>query len=361
MSISALASRCRHELDPSIAPLVFSQLSAIDQRPTNPHRLYVLGQLFRDLGRNDLWREATAIAFSLPHRTAQQIYERGLAKLLLGDWSGWKDREARLSDPDEAVWQLEYWRNIRWTTVSCENVADWTDQAIFVIADGDDADSIRMLRFIQVVARQASQVIVGVSPAMVPFVRHNVGGDRVVVTFRHVEHERPFTRYAWLQSLPALCGALPPFAPFTAPQPMPRLSETDSRLHVGWWQGTAGGLSLGTLDGIELHAVRSTPDPVSYSALANQLGQFDYLVTTDAPIAHLAGSMGMPTMVVLPCGADVRWGFAKTTPWYPSVSLVHQIEPGRWSHVADAISEELISRSRRLAIATTLAQSPGPG
>src|SRR5262249_31413241 len=157
--------------------------------------LYLLGQRCREIGREDLWRQAVTIAFSLPHRTPRQIFERGQAKLLLGDWSGWTDREARLLNPEEPVWRNESWVETRWTKVPCDRIANASDQVVFVIADCDDATCIQMLRFIPVVAERFGKVILSVSAALLSFVKHNVGTDLITVTFRHIEHALPFTCY----------------------------------------------------------------------------------------------------------------------------------------------------------------------
>lgn len=321
--LQTLVARCRREIDSSE---IVAQLAAIERRPSDPYRLYILGQLCRKLGRHDLWREAVETAFSLPHRAARQIFERGQAKLLLDDWSGWKDREVRLVNPEEPVWHLEYWQDVQWTKVACARSEDWSDQSIFIIADGDDAESIQMLRFIPVVARQASKVILGVSAPLMSFARYNVGGDGVTVTFRHIDHGLPFTRYAWLLSLPALCGMLPPFVPFAAPRVLPRLGANDSLLHIGSWLTRADSVHLTQGEGIQIHDMCDVRHSASYVELANRLTQFDWIIAPDGPIAHLAGSMGIPTMVLLDSDADVRWGAGATTPWYPSVQLIRQKE-----------------------------------
>jgi hypothetical protein len=78
------------------------------------------------------------------------------------------------------------------------------------------------------------------------------------------------------------------------------------------------------------------PDLPGFIDLAPHMGDFmdtahlamrmDLVVTVDTSVAHLAGSLGVPTAVLLtrPHVPDPRWGLADATPWYPSVRLVRQ-------------------------------------
>jgi ADP-heptose:LPS heptosyltransferase len=72
------------------------------------------------------------------------------------------------------------------------------------------------------------------------------------------------------------------------------------------------------------------------------MAQLDVLVSVDTGIAHLAGAMGIPTIVLLPFTPDWRWGLSTTTtPWYPSVQLIRQRTPGDWQGVIDDLARAL--------------------
>lgn len=63
---------------------------------------------------------------------------------------------------------------------------------------------------------------------------------------------------------------------------------------------------------------------------ADLMAGLDMVITVDTSGAHLAGAMGIPTVLLLPHLADWRWGLEGRTPWYPSVKLVRQKSPGDW-------------------------------
>lgn len=60
------------------------------------------------------------------------------------------------------------------------------------------------------------------------------------------------------------------------------------------------------------------------------------VVTVDTATAHLAGAMGLPTLILLPHVACWRWFTDPSrTPWYDSAELVRQARDGDWSPVVD--------------------------
>jgi hypothetical protein len=69
----------------------------------------------------------------------------------------------------------------------------------------------------------------------------------------------------------------------------------------------------------------------------------DAVVSIDTSIAHLAGALGKPLLLMLPFAPDWRWFAplskvlreigADRSPWYPSARLVRQRAPGAWDEV----------------------------
>ncbi|HRE17114.1 MAG TPA: tetratricopeptide repeat protein, partial [Rhodocyclaceae bacterium] len=83
---------------------------------------------------------------------------------------------------------------------------------------------------------------------------------------------------------------------------------------------------------------------------AAALSQLDVLVTVDTSVAHLAGALGIPTLVLLPRLPDWRWMWQRSdSPWYPGVTLLRQNQRGDWSSVMDRLYETLLARAGKPA------------
>jgi hypothetical protein len=55
------------------------------------------------------------------------------------------------------------------------------------------------------------------------------------------------------------------------------------------------------------------------------------VVTVDTAVAHLAGLLGVPTLLLLPLNVDWKWGLTSDrTPWYSSVRLFRNQHPLEW-------------------------------
>ena len=75
-----------------------------------------------------------------------------------------------------------------------------------------------------------------------------------------------------------------------------------------------------------------------WSCAATVLKFVDVLVTVDTGLAHIAGALNIPTILCLAPGIDWRWGYTgKTTPWYPSFTIVRQKKFGDWSTVVEEV------------------------
>ena len=66
------------------------------------------------------------------------------------------------------------------------------------------------------------------------------------------------------------------------------------------------------------------------------------VICVDTSIAHLAGSMGIPTWILLTYAPDWRWLLNRSdSPWYPSVTLFRQTIKDSWAEPLNAIRTSL--------------------
>ncbi len=72
------------------------------------------------------------------------------------------------------------------------------------------------------------------------------------------------------------------------------------------------------------------------------LHSLDLLITVDTSVAHLAGAAGLPVWVLVPAYSEWRWLTGRTdSPWYPSMRLFRQREPGKWEPVIEEVRHAL--------------------
>jgi hypothetical protein len=145
--------------------------------------------------------------------------------------------------------------------------------------------------------------------------------------------------WCFIGSLPGLLGGIPP-APYLP--------------------GRAGGSGTGVMTFVrdahkapgpaavaELQALGRDLSPVATGAsdfrdTAQIIDRLERVITVDTAVAHLAGAMGKPVWVLLPYGADWRWGRERRdSAWYPSARLFRQPAPDDWTGVVAQVKAAL--------------------
>ncbi|MBM3208356.1 MAG: tetratricopeptide repeat protein [Chlamydiae bacterium] len=81
---------------------------------------------------------------------------------------------------------------------------------------------------------------------------------------------------------------------------------------------------------------------VDFSETASLASQMDLIITVDTSVAHLCGSLGLKTWVLLPKVPDYRWMLqTQSSVWYKSVRLFRQNNQNDWSSVINNIINEV--------------------
>lgn len=79
-----------------------------------------------------------------------------------------------------------------------------------------------------------------------------------------------------------------------------------------------------------------------FSDTAHALTRLEGLLSVDTSVAHLAGALGLPVMLLLAHRAEWRWmADREDSPWYPTFRLYRQSSPGDWASVLARVVQEL--------------------
>lgn len=99
--------------------------------------------------------------------------------------------------------------------------------------------------------------------------------------------------------------------------------------------------------GVTVHDWNDSDPLINLDDFAAQIAALDLVVSIDNSTVHLAGALGIPVWTLLPFAADFRWmRETARSPWYPSMRLYRQNEPGDWAEVFAAVGNELALKVR---------------
>lgn len=78
-----------------------------------------------------------------------------------------------------------------------------------------------------------------------------------------------------------------------------------------------------------------------FSDTAAAIQNLDLMITIDSVTAHLAGALGIKTLLMLPYFSEWRWFEENTTPWYKNMKIYRQQSACNWQSVVNDIYNEL--------------------
>jgi Flp pilus assembly protein TadD len=295
-------------------------------------------------------RQALELAGADPDPT--QLRNLATMELALDPFSqrGWRLLEARLAAQPQAQQGL-------WNGDRVPELLVWDEQGF--------GDAIQCLRWLPAVAHRAERLTLWFRPELLPLVQ-----QRLLLPSHALVQAWPPGAEPWQQSIPHLPLMSQPLAlnltgpPLAAGVPLrrqrPPRRPGPRRLGLVWAAGRKpeveadrqarrrslplaqlmavlqgpvqqGNLRLQSLqvgaDSQEAEAWRPwlelSPALADWEDTARALEKLDGLISVDTAVAHLAGSLGVPTLLLLPEPCDWRWGLqGERTPWYPSVRLL---------------------------------------
>ena len=259
------------------------------------------------------------------------------------------------------------------------NVAGKT---ILLHAEQGFGDTLQFVRYAPLLAARGARVVFEVQPQLVRLLSGMAGVAQVLPRKAPLP---PFDLHCPLLSLPLAFGTtldrIPGAAPSIASPPdaaahwRQRLAATcpDGRPRIGVvWSGERAhdndlnrSMSLATLVPVldlphvqfvslqhdvrerDAALLQSRPDIVQigqkfsdFADTAAAIAQLDAVIAVDTAVAHLAGAMGKPLLVLLPFAADFRWLRERSdSPWYPTARLFRQQRFGDWSGAVEALRQ----------------------
>ena len=225
-------------------------------------------------------------------------------------------------------------------------------------------DTIQFIRFAPVLRNEAQRLIVETHPKMIDLLRGVEGIDEVI---SWLDPAPEWDQQIEIMELPRALGAtldtIPARVPYIAVE-APGASSRGVR-NVGLLWASSGWDPARSIPARALEPLLGLPGYSFYNlqygtdsggldiqSTAGQFGgiahtaadivQLDLVITVDTMVAHLAGALGKPVWTLLPFQADWRWMLDREdSPWYPTMRLFRQPEPGDWATVIERVVAEL--------------------
>ena len=211
-------------------------------------------------------------------------------------------------------------------------------------------DTLQFARFLPLLSRRAASVTVEMQPRLLPLFRSFPGIDRLI-PFDVTAPAPPRACDIEIMELPFALRAAPHETPQVRIDVVPTVLPPQTRAlcwMAGDWdaersvpESLIARLCRGptiTLVGAPTALPVLNPEgcPMDIPQTAALVAGAAVVVTVDTMIAHLAGVLGRPTLLLLKHEPDWRWPLeGDWTPWYPTMRIIRQQRPGDWSGVVD--------------------------
>jgi len=353
---------------------------ALAVMPGHPQILTNRGHALRRLDRPHEALADLEAALTKASEFPETHFELALAHLTLGDFkAGWKAYEWR--------WKTGAFANKRRSFRQPLWLGDvpLAAKTILLHAEQGLGDTIQFIRYARLLADRGARVICEVQPELVSLLSQLEGQFESVTIIAKGEVLPQFDLHCPLLSLPLAFGTelstIPAEIPYLA-APAARLAHWRDRLPAGnrragfVWSGSSAhkndanrSIPLARLapflESLPFACVslqremcasdRDTlqrlpnlsdfgPELVDFTDTAAVISLLDVVISVDTSVAHLAGAMGKPVVILLPHAADFRWLRALAdTPWYPTAKLLRQPAFGDWDSVIGRLACELPS------------------
>lgn len=298
---------------------------------------------------------------------------------------------------DEYEWRIDamaddYEKKLRGKSLPA-SLREWngeplTGRALVLVTEQGQGDAIQFIRYASILARAGAQVHIACLPTLVRLF-HTVEG--VAHVFSTYDGNSQFDYRCWLMSLPRLLGTQLASIPASIPYLKAEAGVIERwRIKLDAIRGLkvglvwAGGLrddhelrrlgkkrdvplsllaTLATITDVTLISLQKkdgsstalateettgvpmidmTAELHDFADTAALIENLDLVISADTAVAHLAGALGKPVWLLSRYDGCWRWLEPRTdSPWYPSMKIFWQSQPGDWAEPIARVKQEL--------------------
>lgn len=366
-----LGTACMQHGDPTLARQSLERALLLAPADEQTHRTLIqaLGQAGDWAAVKNVWEHLVDAAF----QGRERMWERSILRLLFAELpEAWELYEARFQIPD-LVKPARDFPQPRWSG------EPFPGRTLLLHWEQGLGDTAMFVRYASMVKARGGRVLLEAQRPIADLMATCPGLDAVIA---HGDPLPPFDLQLPLLSLPHVfrttLDTIPAPIPYLdVPANVPslealreRMASADGRARVGLvWAGSAihmrdKGRSipapllepLAGLSGVQWFSLQrersgelSWPGMVSlgdllsnFSDTAYVLSGLDLLITVDTAVAHIAGAMGVPVLLLVSFIPDWRWMLQREdSPWYPNLRIYRQPRPQEWGQVITRLVRDL--------------------
>jgi hypothetical protein len=342
---------------------------AIEIDPFNYEAFYNLGVSFDKQKKHDEAIEAYKKAISLKQDYAQAIWNLAQSQMCLGDYQpAWVNAESRwfLKKSDQkrhqAIPPL-----IKVGEANRASVLVWHEQGL--------GDTIQFSRYLKPLKNLGYDITFEVQSSLFRLMEASINDARVIESSHSQLDEKSFDYQIPLMSLPSLFDIpitgnsylkIPTNESNKFNHYINRFPKNQKRVGIVC-SGNAMHVNdlnrsislklfkslLGQIKPIllqkdirredletaqEFELIKLGDDIDDFADTAALISQLDLVISVDTSVAHLAGALNKPTVILLPDPPDfLSLSTGTKSLWYPSVNLIRQAKRGDWSSAVEKL------------------------
>lgn len=322
---------------------------AVRQAPENPGALNIIGTMLSDLGRlaeaEKFQRRALALAPEYPG------FRNGLALTLLAQGrftEAWPLYEARSEVPSLSTGFPKNMPGARWRG---EQLAG---KRLVIMPEQGFGDEIQFSRFLPRLRQLGAEIRLFTRPGLVDLFRSSFPDIEILPADGDMRLGKPdfwTTLVDMAQPLHVAVDALPQPPYLRADRAWPALPEgfkvglqtSGNPLHTNdAWRSLSPDAAAALRAKLPGHVIDLDPNisgARDFADSAALIAGLDLVVAVDTSVAHLAGALGKPCLLLVPSLAtDWRWMRGRDdSPWYPGHRLFWGAMDGSWSDAIDRL------------------------